>query len=293
MIWAIAIGLVIVFLYTMGLDKRISAVESHSSKQVPEDEDAAGPLELCISLKTNALFKHPEYASYYERALEKFKQDPNLWEKTDHPLVRHSVFRLIYLKEGVLWSDAQKTFIEEFDYRGKLISLDEHGQPNDDREPILSLRMDDGMLQLHWICDEFLKMRATLISQFPLYVFQSAGELGFPVGMCTSEQRELAELIEAARKKHDHARMFELMVGEISRYGFKWSFSDRDASIDLFGKEYVYDPNDGYLAFADAWMDVKYKEWSLSGMDLEPNTQEKHSVILERFGKVEVWDGFV
>ena len=284
MIWAIAIGLALVFLYMLSLDKRVNALSVHGNQSREENEES-GPLELYVWLKTEALFKHPTYADYYERALKKFEQNMDLWKKADHPLAEHSIFRLIYLKEGVLWSDAQKTFIKKFAIQGKLIALDDPDEAEAGREPFLSLRIDDGMLQLHWIHDEFLKKRVILISQFPLYVFQP-----FPSWLRGPETWEIVERIAAARAKGDEAGMFETMVNAIRPYGFKWCFSDRDASVDLFEKEYVYDPNEGYLAFTDPWMRVKYKEWSLSGMSLNPSAQEKHAAILSGLGKVEVWD---
>jgi len=198
--------------------------------------------DLVIELRCHAIMGHPACAAYYTPILERAQRKELVLPGPGRPLIRENEFRLLFNIAAKLWSDFHKTFLDKFQVRGRILNVE--GDLLLSEEPTLWVRLHEGSVQLFILEGGFKLDRKpmTPITTFPLAPLFDLGR--------AEEGEELRDSVA-------------LLVRQLKVLGFKWCTEGRgDVHQDATGEWVAYDPDDGYLVFANTWIRVRYKQTS-------------------------------
>jgi hypothetical protein len=221
-------------------------------------------VEIIIEPKFGALFDHPKFKPFYDKAIFFDDADTSGVECSDDSLMSKPSFRFIIMN-NMFWSDAFKTFLTDIKFMGKIVDIEDA----EELEPYLAFEIKNGILKMYHY-PKNIKDSAALISQFPLYLFTS-----IPIPLLkffAVDNREiyfeLRELYNAEndaiqiRNNFDEAK--KICERELEKCGFKLlSEGYTDVGQDMDGDFDIYDSNDGYTSFEDDFLIIKYKDLSV------------------------------
>jgi len=187
---------------------------------------------------------------------------------------------LLHFRDDVIWSDEHKTFTPEFKIRSRIL---ENDASVFDEEPWLLLRVHNGTLQLSLEGPLKAEKKIVRLSEFPLFVFTPPAGPMFPMDLIDPQKAEIARQLGKLRAQGDGVKYVELLVQEVAKSGFKWlNLGELDVNENALGGLELYDPNHGYLSFADPYVRVRYKEWAWQWIG--SGTKDEYRPILARLG---------
>ena len=203
--------------------------------------------ELVIELKPRALLRHPSCAPYYLPVLERHDKGELEIPGAGRPLINNYSFRIVDQGWKMIWSDVHQTFMEKFEMRGRLLNVEGEGHPMLGAEPHVWLRFHNG--------PDGYALQMYIVPGFAQRLQDDSGDLvtQFPIGALME--------VSSAASEQETTRRIEALVGLLKKRSFRFStWSDRDVFENAAGELELYDPDDGYVSFADSWLRVKYKE---------------------------------
>ena len=197
--------------------------------------------ELVIELKCRSIMEHPKCAAYYAPFLERAMQGEDVVGE-GRPFINHDSFRLVYQGDDLIWSDFHNSFLEKFELRGHILNVDWPDSPS--KEPQVWLRFEGSELQLFLVVkdpENPLRRDTTPLSAFPA-----------------------SSLMYAFESYEDTPKRLKALVGDLKERGFKWyTWGPPDPHENELGEMQLFEPDEGYVAFSDQWVCIKYKERDL------------------------------